>query len=358
MVERNLNPLRVACHDDRTEEEALLKSLSSVDGDGSAAGRPAASDHGWLDKVYRANLSAVSRRCQSILKDPEDAADATHEVFLTAVDSLQPGAGPAQTRAWLLTVARNHCLDVLRRRKRLGNALLTLGADTRQHSDMETAVADRDFVNGVIKRLPIRERQALWQSAVEHRPIADIADHLRLSYMAAAQVLHRARRHAFALAMRTVAVLVLIPLSRVLRRASLAIKDDRLLGADRLVAVLAVPLIVAATQSSSSHAQAPARSPTVIAQHLALPSTTTAGGSPIQSNASPPSGAVDAGKSAISSTQGSIGSLIKPLLEGTKQLTPAVPTLTVPTIPSLGSPAPIPPLPVAAPRPSAPPVLP
>jgi DNA-directed RNA polymerase specialized sigma24 family protein len=51
---------------------------------------------------------------------------------------------------------------------------------------METAVADRDFVHVVFKQLSKRERQALWQSAVESRPLADIASRLRLSYMAAA----------------------------------------------------------------------------------------------------------------------------------------------------------------------------
>src|SRR6266849_7357147 len=150
----------------------------------------------WMAELYEANSTAVYRVCQRLLKNTDDAADATQEVFLIALESLDPTAKNGRARAWLLTVARNHCLDLLRRRKRLGKALITLGSDDSRGTDVETTVADRDFVDIVFKQLSKRERQALWQSAVESRPLADIASGLRLSYMAAAQVLHRARRHA------------------------------------------------------------------------------------------------------------------------------------------------------------------
>src|SRR5216683_5027078 len=138
-----------------------------------------------IAELYQANRAAVSRVCSSILRHADDAADATQEVFVIALESLDPSAKPAAARAWLLTVARNHCLDLLRRRKRLGEALVRLGTDGGRAPDMETAVADRDFISVVFKQLSKRERQALWHSAVESRPLGDIAGRLRLSYMAA-----------------------------------------------------------------------------------------------------------------------------------------------------------------------------
>jgi RNA polymerase sigma-70 factor (ECF subfamily) len=198
-----------------------------------------------IAELYRANRAAVLRVCSSILRNADDAADATQEVFLIAFESLDPSAKSGPARAWLLTTARNLCLDLLRRRKRLGKALVTLGPDDSRGTDMETAVADREFVGIVFKQLSKRERQALWQSAVESRPLADIASRLRLSYMAAAQVLHRARRRAHQAAQR-VAVVFGIFITRHRPGAG------PLVAAQRLATAAAVPLIVAVSMNASS----------------------------------------------------------------------------------------------------------
>ena len=207
-------------------------------------------DRIWLDALYESNHAAVFVVCSSILRNPEDAADATQQVFLIALESMDPTAKGAVARGWLLTVARNHCLDLLRRRKRLGKALVTLGPDAGAGIDLETAVADRDFVDNVFRHLSERERQALWQSAVEKRPLADIANRLQLSYMAAAQVVHRARRRALRAAARVAVVFGVFHLGR--QRPGVG----RLLAAHRLAAAAVVPLIVVAVTASSPGRQA------------------------------------------------------------------------------------------------------
>jgi hypothetical protein len=139
---------------------------------------------------------------------------------------------------------------------------------------METAVADRDFVGVVLKQLSRRERQALWQSAVESRPLADIAIRLRLSYMAAAQVLHRARRHAVQAAARVAVVFGIFHLGRQRSGAGL------LVNAQRLAAAAAVPLIVVSMNASSAIPQADSAAPAVV---TAAPATSQAspGGSTV-----------------------------------------------------------------------------
>jgi len=199
---------------------------------------------GLIDELYHANYAAVLKACSRILRNPDDAADAAQQVFVIALESLDLTTRRSAARGWLLTVARNHCLDLLRRRKRLGKALVTLAPDAGRPTDMENAVADRDFVGIVFKQLSNRERQALWQSAVESRPLADIAGRLRLSYMAAAQVLHRARRHAVAVAARVAVVFGLFQVGR--QRPGFG---SVLIA--RLVAVATVPVIVLSVQSTS-----------------------------------------------------------------------------------------------------------
>src|SRR2546428_8125602 len=99
----------------------------------------------WLSALYESNFAAVLKRCGAILKSGEDAADAAHEVFLIALNSLAPDTEAKRARAWLLTVAHNHCLDLLRRRRRLGRALLTLGANPDAGSDLEAGNSDPGY---------------------------------------------------------------------------------------------------------------------------------------------------------------------------------------------------------------------
>jgi RNA polymerase sigma-70 factor, ECF subfamily len=210
----------------------------------------------WLSALYEANFAAVFKRCGAILRSGEDAADAAHEVFLIALNSLAPDTDAKRARAWLMTVAQNHCVDVLRRRQRFGRVLLTLGADQDARGDLEAGVVDRDFVDGVLRQLSLRERVALWQSAVEHRSLADIATGLQLSYAAAAQVVHRARQHAVRLAASIAAILAVLRLPelvrRVLNRMAPLGADGQLLAAHRVVVLAALPVIAAIALQSST----------------------------------------------------------------------------------------------------------
>jgi len=67
----------------------------------------------WLSELYEANSAAVFNQCRRLLTSREDAADATHEVFLRAAASLSEDPNTPQARAWLITVARNHSIDAV-----------------------------------------------------------------------------------------------------------------------------------------------------------------------------------------------------------------------------------------------------
>jgi RNA polymerase sigma factor (sigma-70 family) len=283
---------------------------------------------GLIDELYNANHAAVLRVCSRILRNREDAADAAQQVFLIALESLDLTVRSGAARAWLLTVARNHCLDLLRRRKRLGKALVTLGSDVGRGVDMESAVADRDFVGVVFKQLSRRERQALWHSAVESRPLADIAGRLRLSYMAAAQVLHRARRHAVQVAARVAVVVGVCHLGRQRAGGGLA------LAATRLAAVAAVPVILVSIQSSS---------PTPQAASTASPTVSTVGSAPAEGGST---GALSAsqlpppvrGKVGVGGLTPGATTTLNSAASAVRQLLNSLPTVP----PVLGKPAPIP----------------
>ena len=287
-----------------------------------------------IDDLYQANRAAVLRVCSSILRNADDAADATQEVFVIALESLDPAAKDGAARAWLLTVARNHCLDLLRRRKRLGKALVTLGPDDGRGTDMETAVADRDFVDVVFKQLSRRERQALWQSAVESRPLADIASGLRLSYMAAAQVLHRARRRAVQAAARVAVVFGIFQLGR--QRSGVG----PLAAATRLAAVAAVPLIVVTMNTSSAippAASASSAPAAVSASNVQTPhpNPPPQRGRETVGTTGIPDSVLPGSTASLNSATDTVGKLLRslpsvPPVGGTLPVTPSVPALPSP----------------------------
>jgi RNA polymerase sigma-70 factor (ECF subfamily) len=158
-----------------------------------------------LDELYRAHFSTVRRRCQRILGNPDDAADAAHEVFVRAIESLPVAIPDEAIRGWLLAVAHNYCLDLLRERKRLDRVVRN-GQALAEAGDPETTTITRQTLAAVFAQLRLRERQALWQSSVEGYSLARMARNFGLTYMAMAQLLHRARRHASVLAGRVAAV--------------------------------------------------------------------------------------------------------------------------------------------------------
>jgi RNA polymerase sigma-70 factor (ECF subfamily) len=193
-----------------------------------------------LADLYRSNASAVYFVCHFLLRNPEDAADATQEVFLKAVERLGGRSTTEPMRSWLLTAAQNHCLEVLRRHHRVSTIA---GTDSGGDADPETAVVERDLISAVFRELRVRERKALWQWAVESRPLAEIANDLGLSYTAVQQLVFRARRHAASVAARVAALLGLLQLGRALRRVSQAYQVA--------LAAAVVPVVLVSSLSSS-----------------------------------------------------------------------------------------------------------
>jgi RNA polymerase sigma factor (sigma-70 family) len=68
----------------------------------------------WLVLRYQ---TRVYNLCYRMLSDPDAAADATQDAFISAFRAMSRFKGE-QFKTWLLRIATNACLDVLRSRKR------------------------------------------------------------------------------------------------------------------------------------------------------------------------------------------------------------------------------------------------
>lgn len=78
----------------------------------------------------------VLATCTAMLRDRAAAEDVTQEVFDKAIRALSTFRGDASPRTWLLSIARNLCIDYLRARKREPwGGSLDDGFETDAHAD-------------------------------------------------------------------------------------------------------------------------------------------------------------------------------------------------------------------------------
>jgi len=148
---------------------------------------------------------AVYGLCLRLVGDPEEARDASQEAFarayaaLDAFDLAQPFA------PWILRIARNHCLDLLRRRIP-SRARLELDADPGDGPAVEIAdpaaqqgdqalerAQQRAALEEAVSSLPANYREVVHLFHVEQLSYKEIAATLGVPMGTVMTWLHRAR---------------------------------------------------------------------------------------------------------------------------------------------------------------------
>src|SRR3989441_6700935 len=169
----------------------------------------AAGDKAAFARLVEKHKQSVHGLCFRMLGAGEEARDAAQEAFVRAYigigdfDPRQPFA------AWVLRIARNHCIDLLRRRR----PMLALAAEGRGDDPAETGVApelqDHFAVSGeqrvqeeeaqrdldrAVAALPPRYREVIALFHIQHRSYAEIAQTLDVPIGTVMTWLHRARK--------------------------------------------------------------------------------------------------------------------------------------------------------------------
>ena len=153
--------------------------------------------------LVRAHQARILRLCASLLEDSSLAEDAAQEVFFRAYRKLRTFRGQAAFSTWLYRIAANHCLDLLRRRRRerteSWDALLE-GSGEPLHElltlprDPTTVVANTELVQRALAQLSPGYRLILTLREVEGLSYQELAGTLRCSLDAVKARLRRARQ--------------------------------------------------------------------------------------------------------------------------------------------------------------------
>jgi RNA polymerase sigma-70 factor (ECF subfamily) len=157
-----------------------------------------------LDRLFREHTSKIRGLCRYLLGSRDAAEDAVSEVYVKARQA-QALYDPRQSfAAWIMSVARHYCFDLLRRR-RIEARLFTadeIDADTlpdkaaHGHTPLARIVdrESRQAVQAAIEKLPRRYRLPLVLRYYEELAYDDIARELGVTRQEVATLLFRAKQ--------------------------------------------------------------------------------------------------------------------------------------------------------------------
>ncbi len=129
---------------------------------------------------HRDRMWAVALRT---MRDPDDAADAVQDAFISAFRSAGSFRGQAQVTTWLHRIVVNACVDRLRRRQSRPTFPLP-DAGPGEPAAPGDAMADRDTrlaVADALDALPVEQRAAIILIDVEGYSVAEAAEQLRIA---------------------------------------------------------------------------------------------------------------------------------------------------------------------------------
>jgi RNA polymerase sigma-70 factor, ECF subfamily len=165
------------------------------------------------DQAFREMVDRYHARVYSlsygVLRNPEDAEEATQDTFLTLYRKIDTFDESKKFFSWFYRVALNSAYSRARRRKpsatvSLEEHLPRFGGDGHEASPafstwpsgVENEAIARDLAEkaaGFIAELPDTYRDAIWMVDVEEMKPADVAETLEISLPALKSRLHRAR---------------------------------------------------------------------------------------------------------------------------------------------------------------------
>jgi RNA polymerase sigma factor (sigma-70 family) len=150
--------------------------LRRADTDGRLVAEVRSGDSRAFETIFDRYHGPLLSFCRHMLGRRDEAEDALQQTFMSAYRSMVSSDRPIQLRAWLFTIARNHCISILRARREtasldeVASATDGLAAEVQRREDLRNMLAD-------VGRLPDDQRAALVLAelgALSHQEIAAV----------------------------------------------------------------------------------------------------------------------------------------------------------------------------------------
>jgi len=151
--------------------------------------------HGAFETLATRYQTRLLRFCWKILHSKEDAEDALQDVLAAAFRALVADDREILVRPWLYRIARNRCINELRRARRVRVDLLDDQHDENGHTLVEKLAKRQQFHELVadVKALPETQRTALLLREIDGFAYQQIATAMGTTVPGVKSLLVRAR---------------------------------------------------------------------------------------------------------------------------------------------------------------------
>lgn len=163
---------------DRDDDSAILDEQTLLE-------RLARSETAALETIIRAHQGPLTAYASRVLDDLDGADDIVADAFARLWDA-RATLQPRFLRSYLFTVARNLCLDELRRRRsrwrvaRLWRETASPAAPDPAH--LLQKGERTEAIDAAIQRLPLRQREVFELAYLQHLSYREVADVMGTSY--------------------------------------------------------------------------------------------------------------------------------------------------------------------------------
>lgn len=148
-------------------------------------------------ELFDAYNKDVYRTCYYMLRNTQDAEDLCHDVFVTVF--RQDLRDVEHTRAWILRIAMNQCLNMLKRKqaqlKKQSQILLLHEQTTESVKSVDTIVLEKvaeEEWEGLFKQLPEKLMAVVTLRYIGELSLAEIAEALGIPVGTVKSRLHKA----------------------------------------------------------------------------------------------------------------------------------------------------------------------
>jgi RNA polymerase sigma-70 factor (ECF subfamily) len=160
-----------------------------------------------FNEIYEEHQHLVFNLCLNYLQNHQDAEEATQDVFVKIHAKMGSFEGKSSLKTWVYRITVNHCLDVLRQRKRQSRlAFFTRLFVGKTETPLElphfdhpgVLLENRETLENLfhkINQLPENQRTALILKYLDDLPQREIADIMQVSEKAVESLLQRAKQN-------------------------------------------------------------------------------------------------------------------------------------------------------------------
>lgn len=155
----------------------MLAGESGTD-DVSLLASVASGDMNSMKVLYQRHADAVQRFVHSRIRDHFEVADIVHNTMLDVWRSAGRFEGRSSARSWILSIARNKMVDVIRKQARteLADPDETVPDESPNAEAVIAAAQDAAHVRECLEKLPSHQKSAVHLAFFEEMTYGEIAE--------------------------------------------------------------------------------------------------------------------------------------------------------------------------------------